>query len=60
MKTKVWDLGLLEVFGILNNYFYFLYCTFILLSSPYRYVFGDDHATRYMGADDVVGGAGET
>jgi len=53
-------LGLLEVFGILNNYFYFLYCTFILLSSPYRYVFGDDHATRYMGADDVVGGAGET
>jgi len=33
---------------------------FILLSSPYLCVFDDDHVTRYMGANDVAGGAGET
>jgi len=37
-----------------------VYCTFILLSSPYLCVCGDDHVTDYMGADDVAGDAGET
>ena len=37
----------------------FFYCTCILLSSHYLCVFGDDHVTRYMRADDVVGGASE-
>jgi len=37
-----------------------VFCTFILLSSPYICVFGNDHVTRYMGAHDVIGDAGET
>ncbi|QCE15180.1 hypothetical protein DEO72_LG11g2189 [Vigna unguiculata] len=28
--------------------------------SPYLFVIGDDHVTRYMGVVDVVGDAGET
>jgi len=30
------------------------------MSSPYPLVFGDDHVMRYMGADDVTSGVGET
>ena len=40
--------------------YYFMYCTFILLSSPYLCVCGDDHVTLYMGTNDVAGGVGET
>ena len=29
------------------------------MSSPYLLVFGDDRVMRYMGADDVAGGADE-
>jgi len=29
------------------------------MSSPFLLVFDDDRVMRYMGADDVVGGAGE-
>jgi len=36
-------------------------CSVLLLcSSPYLFVIGDDHVTRYMGVVDVVGDAGET
>jgi len=37
-----------------------LYCTFILLSSSYLCVFGDDHVIHYMGADDAAEGTSET
>jgi len=29
------------------------------MSSPYLLVFGDDRVMRYIGADDVAGGASE-
>jgi len=39
--------------------YYFLWCTFIQLSSPYLLVFVDDRVMRYMGVDDVAGVASE-
>jgi len=30
------------------------------VSSPYLFMFGDDCVMRYVGADDVTGGVGET
>jgi len=39
-----------------------LYCIlhFFYLSSPYLCVFGDDHVTRYMGADVDTGESVDT
>ena len=31
----------------------------LYVSSPYLFVFGDDHVMRYTGEDDVAGGPGE-
>jgi len=39
-------------------YLYHIY-EFYTISSPYLLVFGDDRVIRYMGANDVAGGAGE-
>ena len=41
--------------SILNCDFIYMY-----VSSPYLLVFGDDCVICYTGADDVVGGSGET
>jgi len=30
------------------------------MSSPFLYVFGDDHVIRYTGADVILGGASDT
>jgi len=38
---------------------YFGYVCIYVVSSPYLLVFGDDRVIRYMGVDDVTGGAGE-
>jgi len=34
-------------------------CLYIVNSSPFLCVYGDDRITRYLGADDVTGGPGD-
>jgi len=34
-------------------------CLYIVHSSPFLCVYGDDRITRYPGADDVTGGPGD-
>jgi len=40
-------------------YYYSVYKYIYTISSPYLFVFDDDHVIRNTWADDVAGGAGE-
>jgi len=51
MNVWVWGLSVAKVLGVFNCYYNVPCNAFFILSSLYLCVFGDDHVTRYMGAN---------
>jgi len=63
MRSWLGDLEIMNLIMLFwvgkHVYFTYIYLYFIVHSSPYLCVCGDDRISCYLGADDVTGGPGD-